>query len=205
MKIVARPTRYAGTQFRSRLEARWAAFFDLAGWRWEYEPVDGEGWVPDFFLIGAAGPIPVEVKPIQWPTFDSRSLDVMSKSSAAFDSLVLNGEELAKVREARVPETLILGAYPFEYPGPYAKDTLGVLLSTEVTLHGQPYQRRDMAALYRGAKHRCDFSASDGAWFCRIGGEVGKYALEPLDPGETDALWREAGNRVQWKGAGRHG
>jgi hypothetical protein len=44
----AHPTMYAGVQFRSRLEARWAAFFDLAKWGWEYEPLDLEGWTPDF-------------------------------------------------------------------------------------------------------------------------------------------------------------
>jgi hypothetical protein len=37
-------TRYAGCRFRSRLEARWAVFFDTLGVAWEYEP---EG-----FLIG---------------------------------------------------------------------------------------------------------------------------------------------------------
>lgn len=31
-------TRYAGCHFRSRLEARWAVFFDHLGIRWEYEP-----------------------------------------------------------------------------------------------------------------------------------------------------------------------
>jgi hypothetical protein len=31
-------TRYNGVNFRSRLEAKWAAFFDLAGWSWEYQP-----------------------------------------------------------------------------------------------------------------------------------------------------------------------
>lgn len=30
-------TRYAGCRFRSRLEARWAVFFDTLGIRWEYE------------------------------------------------------------------------------------------------------------------------------------------------------------------------
>ena len=30
--IKAIPTTYAGVRFRSRLEARWAAFFDLCGW-----------------------------------------------------------------------------------------------------------------------------------------------------------------------------
>jgi hypothetical protein len=48
--IKAWPTKYKGTQFRSRLEARWACFFDLAGWHWEYEPIDLKGWSPDFFV-----------------------------------------------------------------------------------------------------------------------------------------------------------
>ncbi len=48
--IVAHPTTYNGIRFRSRLEARWAAAFDLLGWQWEYEPFDLDGWVPDFQL-----------------------------------------------------------------------------------------------------------------------------------------------------------
>lgn len=46
--IKAHPTFYKRVRFRSRLEARWAAFFDLIGWRWEYEPLDLNGWTPDF-------------------------------------------------------------------------------------------------------------------------------------------------------------
>jgi hypothetical protein len=56
------PTVYAGRQFRSRLEARWAAFFDLMRWRWEYEPFDLPGWIPDFLLCEED--ILVEVKPV---------------------------------------------------------------------------------------------------------------------------------------------
>ncbi len=44
------PTKYNGVQFRSRLEATYAAFFDLVGWRWDYEPVDLDGWIPDFWI-----------------------------------------------------------------------------------------------------------------------------------------------------------
>ena len=51
-EIKAIETRYKGYRFRSRLEARWAVFFDTLGIRWEYEP---EGYVlehgpylPDF-------------------------------------------------------------------------------------------------------------------------------------------------------------
>lgn len=61
--IKAIPTRYNSVQFRSRLEARWAAFFDLSGIKWEYEPFDLDGWAPDFLLLGNKVEILVEVKP----------------------------------------------------------------------------------------------------------------------------------------------
>lgn len=48
------PTQYAGVRFRSRLEARWAVFFDSLGIRWVYEPdgleIDGIWYLPDFWL-----------------------------------------------------------------------------------------------------------------------------------------------------------
>lgn len=55
MTIKAIETRYKGYRFRSRLEARWAVFFDALGLEWEYEPEGfdlGEaGWyLPDFYL-----------------------------------------------------------------------------------------------------------------------------------------------------------
>lgn len=49
--IKAIETRYKGHFFRSRLEARYAAFFDLLEWDWVYEPFDLAGWVPDFLLV----------------------------------------------------------------------------------------------------------------------------------------------------------
>lgn len=68
-RIKAYPTVYDGVQFRSRLEARWAVFFDLAGWKWEYEPIDLEGWTPDFHvsfscsMCECSHTLLVEVKP----------------------------------------------------------------------------------------------------------------------------------------------
>ena len=47
-------THYKGYRFRSRLEARWAVFFDALGVKWEYEPegyeLDGVRYLPDFYL-----------------------------------------------------------------------------------------------------------------------------------------------------------
>lgn len=56
------PTLYRGYRFRSRLEARWACFFDGIGWPWEYEPLDLNGYIPDFVLTFYR-PVIVEVKP----------------------------------------------------------------------------------------------------------------------------------------------
>lgn len=48
-------TKYKGYNFRSRLEARWAVFFDSLGIEWEYEKEgykfeDGTYYLPDFWL-----------------------------------------------------------------------------------------------------------------------------------------------------------
>lgn len=53
--IQAIETEYNGYRFRSRLEARWAVFFDAAGIKYEYEPEgfeldDGTRYLPDFYL-----------------------------------------------------------------------------------------------------------------------------------------------------------
>ena len=55
MDIKPIETYYNGYRFRSRLEARWAVFFDAIGVEYEYEPEgfvmsNGEYYLPDFFL-----------------------------------------------------------------------------------------------------------------------------------------------------------
>lgn len=65
--LVSKETDYSGVTFRSKLEARWAVFFDELGVRWEYEPEsfdlserdwynytkDFVGYIPDFWLDDA--------------------------------------------------------------------------------------------------------------------------------------------------------
>jgi hypothetical protein len=53
--ITAIETCYAGHRFRSRLEARWAVFFDHLGIKWRYETEgynlpDGSRYLPDFLI-----------------------------------------------------------------------------------------------------------------------------------------------------------
>lgn len=69
IKIKAIETRYAGYHFRSRLEARWAVFFDAIGLDWEYEPEgfdlgDGVYYLPDFKVTTNDGAMAwYEIKP----------------------------------------------------------------------------------------------------------------------------------------------
>lgn len=56
-QIKAIQTAYKGYHFRSRLEARWAVFFDALGLKWEYEPEGfempgGVRYLPDFKVYG---------------------------------------------------------------------------------------------------------------------------------------------------------
>lgn len=53
--IKAIETEYNGYKFRSRLEARWAVFFDAVGIQYQYEPEgfeleNGKKYLPDFYL-----------------------------------------------------------------------------------------------------------------------------------------------------------
>lgn len=62
-------TNYRGYRFRSRLEARWAVFFDQLNLKWEYEPegyrlANGQGYLPDFRVVSPQGNVTwYEVKP----------------------------------------------------------------------------------------------------------------------------------------------
>jgi hypothetical protein len=87
------PTTYEGVRFRSRIEAKWAAFFDLVEWPWTYEPLDLDGYIPDF-VLGFSTPIAVEVKHVM--------------GQAEFDELV---HDRAKITASGwTGETLLLGA-----------------------------------------------------------------------------------------------
>lgn len=192
MRIKAHPTTYRGTRFRSRLEARWAAFFDLAGWRWQYEPGDYEGWSPDFTIIGDHAAIPVEVKPIEWPG-----------DPQACRSIVLERPDLEKVRKQERPEILILGAYPMSWAtdhgmsGPF----LGMLWNEEWTQEWPDAKNKvDRAILWEGNGRALDFSASSNSYAYRVEGIAdGDHHLKPISPTHIDLMWGKANELTQWR------
>lgn len=83
-------TQYKGYRFRSRLEARWAVFFDQLGIEWQYEiegfRYDGGYYLPDFYLPKMG--LYVEVKP---------------------DDSAVNQVHLEAMRKADKPILLVVG------------------------------------------------------------------------------------------------
>lgn len=107
-RIRSKPTVYAGTTFRSRLEARWAAFFDLVGWPYTYEPFDVDDWTPDFLVHGTTGFL-VEVGPCM------TLADYKAKS-------------LKPSRFKPMP-TLVLGVAPIAADGTWSKEVAGWIVN----------------------------------------------------------------------------
>lgn len=96
-EIKAIETRYKGYRFRSRLEARWAVFFETLKIPWEYEKegydLGEEGWyLPDFWLPDVTAHedtgVFVEVKPSRgYETEKLESIVRLSQRTA----ILLNG------------------------------------------------------------------------------------------------------------------
>lgn len=48
-------TIYDNLEFKTQLEGTWAAFFDLVGWKWAYNPAAVGDWKPDFRVTFPCG------------------------------------------------------------------------------------------------------------------------------------------------------
>lgn len=175
--IKAKETRYGGINFRSRLEAKWAAFFDLIGWNWTYEPVDFRGWTPDFAIKGSSKPVYVEVKPIY---------DIEKKVTNKIDASDCNNE------------VLLVGAEgPFLYHG---IPTVGWLRDAWFHDDNIPVDAWDQTVLgrWKQGEGQIGFCTLGGSYTDRITGEYDGSCGFDVDLEEVQAMWREAHNRTRF-------
>lgn len=181
MAVISIPTDYNGVRFRSRLEARWAAFFDRCNWRWSYEPNDFDGYIPDFSLRFRV-PMLVEIKPLQWDESES-------------DEEIMQAVRTKAVHAGIKGEFLLLGTNII--PGPHQR--LGMIMSVDhATDEVTPWE---FAFAFK-CEHCGSFSfgAENNSWHCRVRGCYddgnGRGHL-----GEWDAEhdFRRASSEVQWR------
>lgn len=181
MTIQPIETRYAGHHFRSRLEARWAVFFNTLGIKWQYEPQGytvgpaKRPYLPDFYLP--------DLKAIVEVKGDEERLD-----------LDLLADFLAGSRDAHT--VLVLGPLPAE--NITATPTHLMLfqafdvrdepsLVPMVTEYGQAIEKlapEDRDAVKRFVRHqgRPTIAMTQAAFFYGSGPVVGPLAVMPSLP-----------------------
>lgn len=187
------PTEYRNTRFRSRLEARWAAVFDLLGWRWSYEPVDLAGYIPDFLVRGRNSSAPdllVEVTgALEYGDLAERAEDVRRWTRT--DALVVGTEIswwVARRDGERYPNGLLS-----------TRDTYGVDDAPELC-QGFIARARcgnwsvDCLAYGWGARVACCATeARHDNKHCRDGDDAAG------DEAQLERIWAQAGNMTQWR------
>lgn len=107
-------TVYRGYRFRSRLEARWAVFFDALGIAWEYEPEGfesgGQKWLPDFHLPRTNTWVEVKGSTAALRE-DWKRLAVMLDFGGVLPDFA---ESIGERTDGSVPGLLLLGPIPFD-------------------------------------------------------------------------------------------
>lgn len=188
------PTTFAGVRMRSRLEARWAAFFTNCGWKWTYEPFDTDGWAPDFTLHMPAGDIYVEVKPVLTPHVRSVFIDVAGPlvSSVGARALLV-GSSLDFMKGCCDAALIGVGIDRPKYDN-------GVLMNEAIVddigigcCGGNNGRQLCHGGMVSMSPNEMDYTC----WVC------GDYDGNPSHDAVTagvDALWADACNRSQWRG-----
>ena len=182
---------FDGRQYRSRLEARWAAFMSLCGWEHEYEPLDLNGWIPDFAIWGETGnTVWVEIKPeVAFPGDVSQKME---------DGLPVEYRD-------RGDELLILGTKPSPVArsasSSYKQPRLGWLARVASHSDSQGWIWGDCIFGRWTAEAPFGFCSPSRPYHDRITGM--DSSVRGGSPGATDSdlarLWAEAGNLVQWR------
>ncbi len=187
LKIPAIPTLYKGRQYRSRLEARWAAFFDLLEWRHEYEPFDLDGWIPDFLIHGKYDPVLVEVKP-----FTSLEQFDIDKTTNALRNTHYWGTEVLLLGIAPT-----LGSESWKSWENYQTVSLGWLGEFSSTEYCADTYCFNLAPLTNSPGFFHEYQS----YTDRMSGRRHKeYSLMKKD--DSDPLWAQAANAVMWKPPG---
>lgn len=205
------PTVYAGVQMRSRLEATWAAFFDQMGWKWSYEPVDLDGWIPDFVLD------------VDWHWAEART-EMLECSRGYEECPVCHLETAIRLAEPHSSRVFVEVKPVWGRDESAAKAAFadmrrnrirrGLLLGIEPQgqIIGWFSTGDELVAGYIGKREGCsrpesfDLAKGDSdwgdalchGWWCDPVNNESGYADEPPASEQLAALWAQAKNEAQW-------
>lgn len=207
--IAAIPTIYRGVKYRSRLEAKWAAFFDALKWRHEYEPYEMGLWSPDFLLWPSPESsicVLVEVKPIS---------DVCQETINRMSSACEEKGAFLNDNPANIAGAVLVGVAPVLDVSRFSDDHPRCELNLGWLING--WNKHNPADIYKvivgwapdfdkpgmSADIMSIDSAAHGYWTIVDGGGMWMPFEEPPVKAYgpyTMALWKSACNSVQWEG-----
>jgi hypothetical protein len=171
-----------GIKYRSLLEAKWASFFTRIGWQFEYEPFEGNAYIPDFVIYGHT-PFAVEVKPaVSWKELNEHNAKVGSGLDGIWDH-----------------DALIVGASPIALKADDRDPAIGLLGERNA-------EGFDFAAGVWAWCPDCGQWAIAHEWGSYARRPCSHYDGSPggVSAHDQDALavhWKRACNEVQWRGA----
>ena len=196
---------YKGYEMRSIAEARWAAFFDICGIKWQYEPLNTGSYIPDFLLFGRR-PLVVEIKG------GATTLEQIKEQTAYVPEALLGHSEA---------DILCIGASPFIGSSDlFGRDdvVVGVIYGYQKPLPEYEGSERETmsSACYwddSAVATSCEWSSECGDGirygFCD---EYGDYTnrphgchhgnIEEWTRQDIEAKWAEACNRVKYRFGG---
>jgi hypothetical protein len=162
-------------------------FFDLAGWKWSYEPIDLDGWIPDF-VLHLHEPVLVEVKP------------ALSEADLR--------THCAKIDAAKPGhEVLLLGAQVgIVEDKPFGSISIGLLAEVVTQTNISPAEAKTTTAPWWeaatsficGVCRKPSFAHSYMSYTCRVCGK-GSVHRNGYAENWPDAEMRSAQNEVQWR------
>jgi len=192
-------TVFKGIEYRSRHEAKWAAFMSSIGWEYTYEPFDGDGYIPDFIVYGD-WPMFVEVKPV-----------------IALSEFVAEEAKVTKGLASFEKDVTIVGSTPVWsdgslcYDGSYAAGWLGEYYdasidgSTGFNWAAAAWSKCHTCGIY-SVQHDymnyvnrvCGHHNSGDDRICADGWT--RPRRDPLEIADLKAKWAVATNEVKWRG-----
>lgn len=160
--------------------------FDQLLWTWHYEPIDLEGYIPDFIVQQGGTDILVEIKPflrVSDPVVAVAAERIVSTSWGLQPAVIL-GSTITRTAD----DFALVGAFTDEWDGE-------PVLPADYTMHLDP-----TAEVSRCSCQRFRLNRDAGQWSCYYCGN-NKGRTRSFD--EVKTRWLAAGNATQWRSPAR--
>ena len=167
-------------QFRSRIEAQWAYIFEKLEWDWEYEPIDLQGYIPDFIIkFDGDKEILIEIKG---------------------DTNIWNSD-VYKYHKNKIVKSGwrgIFGILGGSYKAGSAEYWINI--GKVFYLIEDQLRHNDLVLRKNNKTHKWSLGCDTGTYDILNDYFKDTYHIDDVPQKEFSKLWVEAKNKVQWKG-----